>query len=65
MRCCAGDEGFAALQNRPAEGGFKPPHPALAEDRRGERREKAPVEASGDREGERERIGSGRARSLS
>ena len=35
MRCCAGDEGFVALRSRPAEGGFKPPHAALAEDRRG------------------------------
>ena len=34
MRCCAGDEGFVALRSRPpAEGGFKPPHAALAEDR--------------------------------
>jgi hypothetical protein len=36
MRCCAGDEGFVALRSRPTEGGFKPPHAALAEDRRGE-----------------------------
>ena len=33
MRCCAGDEGFVALRSRPAEGGFRPPHAALAEDR--------------------------------
>src|SRR4029450_4991919 len=36
MRCCVGDEGLA-LRSRPAGGGFKPPHAALAEDRRGER----------------------------
>src|SRR6266496_635677 len=36
MRCCAEDEGLA-LRSRPAGGGFKPPHAALAEDRRGER----------------------------
>jgi hypothetical protein len=36
MRCCAGDEGMA-LRSRPAGGGFKPPHAALAEDCRGER----------------------------
>jgi hypothetical protein len=37
MRCCAEDEGFVALRSRPAGGGFKPPHAALAEDCRGER----------------------------
>lgn len=37
MRCCMRDEGFVAPRSRPAEGGFKPPHAALAEDRRGER----------------------------
>ena len=37
MRCCAEDEGFVALRRRPAGGGVKPPHAALAEDRRGER----------------------------
>ena len=47
MRCCAGDEGFVALRSRPAEGGFKPPHAALAEDRRGERCGKGAREASG------------------
>ena len=31
MWCCAGDEGLA-LRSRPAVGGFKPPHAALAED---------------------------------
>jgi hypothetical protein len=36
-RCCAEDEGFVALRSRPAGGGFKPPHAALAEDCRGER----------------------------
>ena len=29
------DEGFVAPRSRPAGGGFKPPHAALAEDRRG------------------------------
>ena len=33
-----GDEGCMALRSRPAEGGFKPPATALAEDRCGERR---------------------------
>src|ERR1017187_2603595 len=37
MRCCTRDEGLLALRSRPAGGGFKPPHAALAEDRRGER----------------------------
>jgi len=36
-RCCVGDEGLLALRSRPAGGGFKPPHAALAEDCRGER----------------------------
>ena len=46
-----------ALRSRPAGGGFKPPHAALAEDRRGERCGKGAGEASGgDREGERKRI---------
>ena len=35
MRCCMRDEGFVAPRSRPAGGGFKPPHAALAEDRRG------------------------------
>jgi hypothetical protein len=48
--CCAGDEGLA-LHSRPAEGGGKPPHAALAEDRRGERCGKGARDASGgDRE---------------
>ena len=34
------DEGCMALRSRPAEGGFKPPTTALAEDRCGERRGK-------------------------
>src|ERR1035437_2434049 len=37
IRCCTRDEGLLALRSRPAGGGFKPPHAALAEDRRGER----------------------------
>ena len=37
MRCCVEDEGLLALRSRPAGGGFKPPHAALAEDCRGER----------------------------
>ena len=40
-----------ALRSRPAVGGFKPPHAALAEDRRGERCGKGARDASGgDRE---------------
>jgi hypothetical protein len=35
--CCAEDGGLMALRSRPAGGGFKPPHAALAEDCRGER----------------------------
>jgi len=35
------DEGCTALRSRPAEGGFKPPATALAEDRCGERRRKS------------------------
>ena len=47
-----------ALRSHPAEGGFKPPPAALAEDRRGERGGKgARVRVSGgDREDERKRI---------
>jgi Reverse transcriptase (RNA-dependent DNA polymerase) len=37
MCCCVGDEGLMALRRRPSGGGVKPPHAALAEDRRGER----------------------------
>jgi len=56
MRCCVEDEGFVALRRRPAGGGVKPPHAALAEDRRGERWGKgAPDASGGDQEGERER----------
>ena len=36
-RCCVGDEGRLALRRRSAGRGVKPPHAALAEDRRGER----------------------------
>ncbi len=54
--CCVEDEGFVALQRRPSGGDVKPPHAALAEDRRGERWGKGTREVSGgDREGERER----------
>ena len=35
------DEGCMALRSRPAEGGFKPPATALAEDRCGERRRRS------------------------
>ncbi|GAA2655333.1 hypothetical protein Adu01nite_91120 [Paractinoplanes durhamensis] len=46
-----------ALRSRPAGGGFKPPRAALVDDRRGERRGKGVLDASGrDREGERKRI---------
>jgi hypothetical protein len=46
-----------ALRGRPAEGGFKPPHAASAEDLGGERWGKGAREVSGgDREGERKRI---------
>ena len=37
MCCCVGDEGLMALRRRPSGSGVKPPHAALAEDRRGER----------------------------
>jgi DNA-binding transcriptional LysR family regulator len=37
MRCCVRDGGSLALRCRPAGDGIKPPHAALAEDRRGER----------------------------
>src|SRR6266536_5618381 len=56
MQCSTRDGGMA-LRSRPAGGGFKPPHAALAEDRRGERCGNGAPEASGgDREDERERI---------
>jgi hypothetical protein len=51
------EDGGLALRSRPAVGGFKPPHAALVDDRRGERWGKGVVKASGgDREGERKRI---------
>jgi len=57
MRGCVKDEGLMALRRRPSGGGVKPPHAALAEDRRGERGGKGARDASGgDREGERKRI---------
>ncbi|MCA1676047.1 MAG: group II intron reverse transcriptase/maturase, partial [Actinobacteria bacterium] len=37
MCCCVEDEGLLALRRRPSGDGVKPPHAALAEDRRGER----------------------------
>ena len=37
MCCCVGDEGLVVLRRHPSGGGVKPPHAALAEDRRGER----------------------------
>jgi hypothetical protein len=37
MCCCVEDEGLVALRCRPSGGGIKPPHAALAGDRRGER----------------------------
>ena len=37
LRCCAEDGELLAPWRRPAGGGVKPPHAALAEDRRGER----------------------------
>ena len=46
MRCRVEDEGLA-LRSRPAGGGSKPPHAALAEDRRGERCGKGIQEVSG------------------
>ena len=49
--CCAGDEGCWPFVAARAEGGGKPPHAALAEDRRGERCGKGARDASGgDRE---------------
>ncbi len=46
MQCCMKDGGLA-LRSRPARGGFKPPHAALAEDCRGERWGKGILEVSG------------------
>src|SRR4051794_36098251 len=56
MWCCAGDEGVVALRRRPTGGDVKPPHAALAEDRRGERCGKGTLDVSGmGQEGERKR----------
>ncbi len=46
------DEGLLALRDRPMGDGFKPPRAALAEDRRGERRGKGVLEASGGDQGD-------------
>ena len=45
--CSTGDGGLLALRDRPMGDGLKPPRAALAEDRRGERRGKGVLEASG------------------
>ena len=46
------DEGLLALRDRPMGDGLKPPRAALAEDRRGERRGKGVLEASGGDQGD-------------
>ena len=50
--CSAGDGGLVALRDRPMGDGLKPPRAALAEDRRGERRGKGVLEASGGDQGD-------------
>jgi hypothetical protein len=56
MRCCVANVGLA-LRSRPAGGGFKPPHAALAEDCHGERSAEGARKAlGGDQEDERKRI---------
>jgi hypothetical protein len=48
----AGDGGLLALRDRSMGDGLKPPHAALAEDRRGERCGKGALEASGGEQGD-------------
>jgi hypothetical protein len=50
--CSTGDGGLLALRDRPMGDGLKPPRAALAEDRRGERRGKGVLEASGGDQGD-------------
>src|SRR5215471_9022394 len=47
--CCTRDEGFVALRRRPAGGGVKPPHGALAEDCGAERCGEIPKASGGTR----------------
>ena len=51
-QCSTEDEGLLALRDRPMGGGSKPPHAALAEDRRRERCGKGARDASGGGEGD-------------
>ena len=50
--CSTGDGGLLAPRDRPMGDGLKPPRAALAEDRRGERRGKGVLEASGGDQGD-------------
>jgi len=52
MQCSMRDGGLLALRDRPVGEGLKPPHAALAEDRRGERCGKGVCEASGGDQGD-------------
>ncbi len=52
MQCSIRDGGLLALRDRPMGDGLKPPRAALAEDRRGERRGKGAVQASGGDQGD-------------
>ena len=51
-QCSMRDGGWLALRDRPVGDGLKPPHAALAEDRRGERCGKGVREASGGDQGD-------------
>jgi hypothetical protein len=56
MQCSTSDGGSLALRDRPMGDGLKPPHAALAEDRRGERCGKGVLEASGGDQGDDRRL---------
>jgi len=56
MQCSMRDGGLWALRDRPVGEGLKPPHAALAEDRRGERCGKGVLEASGGDQGDNCRL---------
>jgi hypothetical protein len=55
-QCFTRDGGWLALRDRPMGDGLKPPHAALAEDRRGERCGKGVLEASGGDQGDDRRL---------
>ena len=55
-QCSTSDGGWLALRDRPMGDGLKPPHAALAEDRRGERCGKGVLEASGGDQGDDRRL---------